>query len=266
MRTLRTDATGTARVHTARLITATVMLAAWGGTSTGVAGLGAEAVTSGDSGARAGDVSGPRTVAVREEPAPGEGPAGGFRIDRDGTWFVAVTDTGGLFGFLGHRHAIEVTGWSARVAWDPDEPAASRADFSVPARSLRIDTAQARERAGLDDGPDAETVAELQDKMLGPENLAAAEHPELRLELTEVSGDPEERLRVAGELTIRGRTEPVELPVRVERRDGGGWVFTGSFTVDQSDFGIEPESVAGVVKVADPVEIRFRVAVSRPDA
>ena len=188
-----------------------------------------------------------------------------FRIDREETWVVAVTDTGGLFGFLGHRHAIEVTGWSARMEWQPERPAASRAMFSVPARDLRIDTARARELAGLEDGPDEETVAELQDKMLGPENLAAAEHPELRLELTEVSGDPEERLRVAGELTIRGLTEPVELPVRVERRDDGGWVFTGAFTVNQSAFGIEPESVAGVVNVADPVEIRFRVAVARPE-
>lgn len=199
-----------------------------------------------------------------DEPARDEASADGFRIDPDDSWVVAVTETAGLFGFLGHRHAIEVTGWSADVAWQPDEPGASRADFTVAARDLRIDTAQALERAGLGDGPDEETVAELQEKMLGPANLHAAEHPELHLELTRVAAEAEDTLRVAGELTVRGRTEPVELPVAVGRRQDGGWEFTGSFTVRQSDFGIEPESVAGVVKVADPVEIRFRVATAPP--
>lgn len=255
--------TGTDGAVGAVVVTAGVVLGCWAGlTCVGVA-TGAPHPGSGEA-PPAAEPLGSAGQGGEADEVPGPSPAGGFRIDRAGTWVVAVTDTAGLFGFLGHKHAIEVTGWSDRVDWHPDEPAASRAMVSVPARDLRIDTGRARELAGLEDGPDAETVAELQDKMLGPENLAAAEHPELRLELTEVSGDPEERLRVAGELTVRGRTEPVAFPVRVERR-GGGWGFTGSFTVEQSAFGIEPESVAGVVKVADPVEIRFRVAVARPD-
>lgn len=180
------------------------------------------------------------------------------------SWVIAVTEKAGVLGFLGHRHSVEVTGWTAEVDWSPDDPAASRAVFTVPASSLRIDTARSRELAGLDGGPGEDDVAELQEKMLSAENLDAAGHPELRLEVVKVetlskSGSADE-LRVTGRLTVKGETHPVRFPVQVER-SGSGAVFSGAFTVNHTDFGIEPESIAGVVKVADPVEIRFRVEI-----
>ena len=188
----------------------------------------------------------------------------GHAVDPEDSWVVAVTEKAGIAGFLGHRHAVLVTDWSADVVWRPGEPGASRATVTVPAASLRIDTARGRELAGIGGGPDPDEVAELQEKMLGPENLAAADHPELRLEITEVEGRGG-GLRAAGELTVRGRAVPVRFPVEVEDT-GGGAVFSGAFTVRQTDFGIEPESVGGVVKVADPVEIRFRIALRPAEA
>lgn len=198
------------------------------------------------------------TCGADEAGAAGEG----YGIDPGASWVVAVTEKAGIAGFLGHRHAILVTDWSADVAWRPEEPAASRATVTVPAASLRIDTARGRELAGLDGGPGADDVAELQEKILSPENLAAEEHPELRLEIT--GAEPRDGgLRVAGRLTVRGRTEAVRFPVEVEELTGGAVRVSGSFTVKQTAFGIEPESIGGVVKVADPVEIRFRI-VLRP--
>jgi polyisoprenoid-binding protein YceI len=88
----------------------------------------------------------------------------------------------------------------------------------------------------------------------------AVGHPQLRLAVTKVERRSASELRVTGRLTIRGETRPVRFPVKVER-SGSGAVFSGAFTVKHTDFGIEPESIAGVVKVADPVEIRFRVEV-----
>lgn len=197
------------------------------------------------------------TCAGEKAGAASSAPAG-FAVDPEGSWVVAVTEKAGALGFLGHRHAVLVTDWTADVDWRPEEPAASAATVTVPTASLRIDTARGRELAGLDAGPDEDDVAELQEKILGPENLAADDHPELRLEIDEVEprGDG---LRVAGRLTVRGRTVPVEFPVEMEEAGGGAVRFSGSLTVKQTAFGIEPESVAGVVKVADPVEIRFQI-------
>jgi hypothetical protein len=56
------------------------------------------------------------------------------------------------------------------------------------------------------------------------------------------------------------------VPVRVARLESGGFRFSGEFAVRQIDFGIQPESIAGVVKVADPVTIRFDVIARAPDA
>jgi polyisoprenoid-binding protein YceI len=193
-------------------------------------------------------------------PRAGQGGGAASPTLGGGSWVVAVTEKAGAFGFLGHRHSVEVTEWSAEVEWNADDPAASRAAFTVPASSLRIDTARGRELAGLEGGPGEDDVAELQEKMLSAENLDAAGHPRLRLEATKVERRSAGELRVTGRLTIKGKTRPVRFPVTVER-SGSGAVFSGAFTVKQTEFGIEPESIAGVVKVADPVEIRFRVAV-----
>lgn len=217
-----------------------------------------------------GDPEGSRRAATPLDRAPalagagsgqGEGPVE-YEIDTDDSWAVAVTEKAGALGFLGHRHSVLVTGWTAEIDWRPDEPGASRATVTVPARRLRIDSARGRELAGLDQGPSADDVAELQEKLLSAENLAAAEHPELRFEVTGVEGRRGGELEVEGRLTLRGRIRTVRFPVTVEEaQEGDATVFTGSFTVEQTDFGIEPESVAGVVKVADPVEVRFRVVV-----
>lgn len=176
------------------------------------------------------------------------------------SWVIAVTEKAGALGFLGHRHAIEATGGSAEIDWRPEDPASSRAVFTVPASSLRIDTGRARELAGLDGGPGEDDVAELQEKMLSAQNLDAAGHPELRLEVTGVEPSSDGGLRVTADLTIKGRTRTVRFPVAVAR-SGSGTTFSGSFTVRQTAFGIEPESIAGVVKVADPVEIRFHLTI-----
>jgi polyisoprenoid-binding protein YceI len=193
----------------------------------------------------------------------GQGDGGGYRIDPGESWVVAVTDKAGALGFLGHRHAVLVTDWAAEVDWRPNEPSASRAVVTVPARSLRIDTERGRELAGIGAGPSAGEVAELQEKMLSAENLAAERHPELRFRTTAVAGRKGGGLEVRGELTIRGRSRAVRFPVAVAPAGGGATEFTGRFTVRQTDFGIEPESIAGVVKVADPVEIRFRIVLRK---
>jgi polyisoprenoid-binding protein YceI len=66
-------------------------------------------------------------------------------------------------------------------------------------------------------------------------------------------------VRVTGELTLRGRTQSISAPVHV-RIEGASLVATGTLTVKQTDFGIKPVSVAGVVTVKDTLTIRFTVA------
>lgn len=180
-------------------------------------------------------------------------------IDHAASSLVAVTGVTGLLSFLGHRHAILATEWAAELVYDPDLPGRSRLELRVPVRALRIDSRAALDAAGLDAGPDDETVGEIQAKMVGPDVLDAGRFPAIRFESQTVERAPSGGLLVRGTLALHGRTTAHAVPTTVERRADGAYRFRGHLSVKQSDHGIEPESVAGVVKVADTVTIRFDV-------
>ncbi len=95
--------------------------------------------------------------------------------------------------------------------------------------------------------------------MLSEENLAAAQHPRLTFKSSSVSLEGDSEVILEGPLTLRGQTRTVRFPVTVSRPSGKGIMLSGRFEVLQTDFGIEPESVAGVVNVANNVDIVFEI-------
>lgn len=188
--------------------------------------------------------------------AAGTAPARAAAIDSDSSWIVAVTAKAGALGFMGHEHAILVTGWKGEVDWNPDKPSASRAKVTAPSAKLEIDSKRGRELAGLGKGPDEGTVKKLQTKLLDAEHLAAERHKEIVFEVTGVEGGKGGQLTMEGSLTLRGKTRNLRFPVELSRE---GTRFSGKFTVKHSDFDMKPESVAGVVNVADEVSVRFQI-------
>ena len=181
-----------------------------------------------------------------------------FTLDRSQSHLYVVTHRAGALGFLGHEHAILATEWSADLCFDPAAPASSpvRAETTVPTKALRIDTDEARRLAGLGKGPGPDDVKTLQEKMLAPGNLAADAHPTVRLKATSVTRGNGGKAEVQGSFALRGVTDSVRFPVTIEQK-GGGVRLSGQFRLQQSTFGIKPESVAGVVNVADAVDVHF---------
>ena len=57
---------------------------------------------------------------------------------------------------------------------------------------------------------------------------------------------------LSGSLTIRGVTRTVSVPV-VHK----GALFSGEFEVKLTDYGINAESIGGVVNVRDTIEVRL---------
>jgi polyisoprenoid-binding protein YceI len=185
-----------------------------------------------------------------------------LEIDRAKSHIVVVTRKGGIFSFAGHEHGILATEWSADVCFDRENPAASSAHITISVPALRIDTAEAREKAGVSaKGPSPKDVQEIQARMLARENLDAAQHPTIEFKTTSVAGKGSDTLVLTGPLTIRGRALTVSAPAKLERR-GEETLFSGEFRIKQSDYGIKPVSIGGVVNVRDPVEIRFVLAAS----
>lgn len=196
---------------------------------------------------------------AQQRAAPGGRGNDEVRIDRNRSHFVAITDKAGFLGVLGHRHAVIATDWSAHILYDPNRPQDASVVVNVPVRALRIDSDRARDIAGLGSGPDADTVAKLQDKMLGPQVLDAERYATIIFRSMAVDTDAHAGFIVRGELMLHGRSGRVDMPVHTQRLETGATRFSGELAVRQSAYGIEPESVAGVVKVADSVAIRFDI-------
>jgi hypothetical protein len=167
-----------------------------------------------------------------------------------------VTRRSGLLSFLGHDHAILAREWHGQLCAATPFDGRGRARISVVSDSLEIDSDSARALAGLGRGPSSDQRRKLQVTMLDQDHIDAAGHPEIVLEITNPVGAADAALSVSGQLTIRGVTEAVSVPLRIVAIPGA-LRFVGVARVAQRSFGIRPESIGGVVRVADTVEIHF---------
>jgi hypothetical protein len=141
----------------------------------------------------------------------------------------------------GHDLVIEVTSWSATLGV-ADDPAQSSLELDADAGSLRV-----REGTGgvmeLGDDDRREIEQNIDDEVLGRQPI--------EFRSSSVGGDGE-RLRVQGDLTLAGRSRPVEFDLRL----GSDGAIAGSATLKQSDWGIKPyTALFGALKVADEVEV-----------
>lgn len=83
----------------------------------------------------------------------------------------------------------------------------------------------------------------------------AANHPQITFTSTAIRRVDDKNLLVTGELTIRGTTRPVEVPVQVvflRETDGR---FRGQFQVNRKDFGVSYDSAMNPIE--DLVTVQF---------
>lgn len=198
-------------------------------------------------------------------PAP---PTRDYRIDpsRSALWVTVRTDRTALASRFAHDHAIAATEYTGHVTWPANGSGPCRIAFDVPVHSLTPDPPGYRERAGLDPddtvGPSARRT--IVENMLGPRQLDAANHPlvTFRASRCEPQGD---QVRVTGELTIRGTTRTLSIPLQVQA-DERILTARGSFEVLHTDFGIRPFSnAAGLVRNADKLTFGLDLKASPVD-
>jgi polyisoprenoid-binding protein YceI len=89
----------------------------------------------------------------------------------------------------------------------------------------------------------AQDVRKVQQTMSGPKVLDAGHFLIIRFHSREVTGKrlaPDRYdLTIAGDLSLRGATKPMTVPIQVELR-GDMLTGSGKMVVKQTDFGIEP--------------------------
>ncbi len=158
------------------------------------------------------------------------------------TMTVHVFKSGVLSAF-GDNHEIRAPIVSGKAG---DEGGTPRVELTVDARKMTV----------LDPELSPKKRAEVQERMLGPEVLDVANHPEIRFRSTKVEPLGQGRWRVEGTLELRGRSAPLRFEVT-----GSEGLFRGTAALKQTAFGITPITVAGgTVRVKDEVKVEFAIA------
>jgi len=135
------------------------------------------------------------------------------------------------------------TSFRGRVQFDPKTPAAAGARLEVDTASFDL---------GAED---------YNDEVRGKEWFDSAAHPTAVFVSSKVVPAGPDRFKTAGTLTLKGRPQALEVPFGV-RRENGGRVYEGTFTVSRKGYGIGDAEWDDVLE--DAVVVRFRIFTADP--
>lgn len=167
---------------------------------------------------------------------------GGRAIDGAHSSLKVRVSKSGFFSAFAHNHEIEAPIESGEVT----ESGSPSVELRVDARKMRV----------LDPEASAETQAQIQKTMLGPQVLDTERFTEIRFQSTEVEARGTDHWVVHGTLDLHGQSRPVTVDVAL--KDG---LYRGTATFKQTGFGMKPVTVAGgTVKVKDEVRVEFEIA------
>lgn len=144
----------------------------------------------------------------------------------------------GLLSMAGHEHWV-----AAPIASGSIDETALRVNFTVETAKMMVKP---------DPKIDAKTEAQIQ-KDMQELALETAKFPEIvfRSSKIEKTGDG---WRVEGSLALHGVTKSVAISVK---KAGDG--YSARTTLKQTDYGMKPISIGGVVKVKNELELEFQI-------
>ena len=130
--------------------------------------------------------------------------------------------------------------FSSQISFDPAKPAAAKATFDV-------------ELASVDTG-----APEGDDEVATKPWFNTKAFPTAHFVSGSVKALGGNRYEVAGQLTIKGKTQEVVVPATFTAQGNSG-VFDGGFTIRRGDFAIGEGSWAKFDIVANDIQIKFRI-------
>lgn len=165
---------------------------------------------------------------------------------------------------LGHDHVVRATRWDGSIQFDPANLAGCAVSVTVAVEGLDPERDEMRDLIGQDrvSGSDRDQIRE---HLRGEEQLNLAKYDTLQFTSTscELMGERgaagAAQVSVRGDLTVRGVTREVSLPLEVAL-DEERVAARGALTARHQDFGFEPYSmVGGLFKNKDELYFVFDV-------
>jgi polyisoprenoid-binding protein YceI len=168
--------------------------------------------------------------------------AGTHKIGPDNGTLAVKTGRSGAAAKAGHDLTIHINAWEATLTIGED-PTQSTLSLDADAESLRVVDGTGGIQALGDD--DKKNIKETIDKDV-------LKKEDIQFRSTSVEAGDNGKLTVHGDLTLRGKTQPITFDLAV----GDSGNVSGSAVVKQTNFGMKPYSALfGALKVADEVTV-----------
>ena len=178
-----------------------------------------------------------------------------YKLDAARSKFMIRAFAGGLLWFKGHDHFVQARDFAGEARLTPGSVSPAALNLSVRAASL----AETREVFNAQQKGIIDT--ELRDIVLEPDK-----YPEITFKSTDVSVEARGglfRVKLGGDLTLRGITRHVTIPVEVTLR-GDELHARGEFDIKRGDFKVPATSAFhGTVRVRDRLKVSFDIVARR---
>ena len=175
-----------------------------------------------------------------------------FRIDPARSRASIAVGKAGAFSFAGHTHEVAIPAVAGTVMVEADAVERSTVQLEIDAARLTV--------TGKGDPP--KDVPEIQRVMVSDKVLDVDRFPKILFQSTGVTVERRTGttldLNVAGTLTLHQVARPIRVPVHADI-EADTLTASGRFQVKQTDHGIKPVSVGGVVNVKDALDISFTI-------
>ena len=178
-----------------------------------------------------------------------------YRLDAARSKFVIRAFAGGLLWFKGHDHFVAARDFDGEARLTPGSVNPASLTLTVRAASL------AETRDVFTDQQKKIIDGELRDIVLEPDK-----YPEITFKSTEVTAEARGgvfRVRLGGDLTLRGTTRHVLIPAEVTL-EGDSLRARGEFEIKRGDFKVPATSAFhGTVRVRDRLKVMFDIVARR---
>jgi len=191
-------------------------------------------------------------TAIYDNPAP---QSSLYKVDSGNSIVRIKVLRGGAMAKFGHDHIVASRDVQGYLLLSGDN--SCRADFYASLNQLIVDDPALRTQAKLLTTPSKKDIADTKTNMLI--SLQAEQFPFVQLQTLDcirvMDAQP-----VTTRIVLHGVSQEQQLAMTVTQPNINSFAISGSFTILQTDFGIEPFSVFnGLLKVQDRLEISYRL-------
>jgi polyisoprenoid-binding protein YceI len=178
-----------------------------------------------------------------------------YEVDARLSRFQVRAYASGMLSAFGHNPVIAIREFTGEARFQPE----SLEDASL---HLTFDAASMAVTNDISDKDRVEIERAMQEQVLETQR-----YPEIRFDSSSIaatcSGEGQYRVKIDGNLTLRGVTRSQQIPAFVNV-SADTFRANGEFTLKQTDYGIKPVSVAGgTLKLKDELKFSFDIVARR---